>query len=589
MKLMDNSLQIMRHSASHLLASAVLELWPDTKLAIGPAISEGFYYDFEFQNPISDADLLKIETKMTEIKKKNLLFKKKEISIEEAEKLFLAQPYKLKLIADLTKEGEKKVSTYKTGDFLDLCIGPHVANTEEIGEFKLLSVAGAYWKGSEKNKMLTRIYGTCFPTQKELDDYLNSLEEAKKRDHRVIGKNLDLFSIDDYVGPGLILWHPKLSVVREEIETYWRKQHRRKGYQYVYTPHVGLDNLWQTSGHLDFFKDGMYPPMAMETKNKEEKTAYYVKPMNCPFHVRIYKSKTRSYRDLPIRWCELGSVYRYEESGVLHGMLRVRGFTQDDAHIFCREDQFVEEVNKVLDFALELNKDFGYDKLNVYLSTRDPKNKTKYVGEEKIWALSEKTLKEILESRKITYKEDVGGAKFYGPSIDLKAVDAIGREWQGTTIQLDMNLPSRFGMTYIGEDGKEHTPVMLHRTLLGSMERFVGTLIEHYAGAFPVWLAPVQAKIIPVSEKSLDYAKSVAEKLQEQEIRAEIDDRNERMQAKIRDAETEKVPYMLIIGPKEAESDSVSVRVRGEKDLGVMKLPDFLALIKEDIAKKRQV
>jgi len=589
MKLMDNSLQIMRHSASHLLACAVMEIWPNTKLAIGPAISEGFYYDFEFQNPISDADLLKIETKMTEIKKKNLLFKKKEISIEEAEKLFLAQPYKLKLIADLTKEGEKKVSTYKTGDFLDLCIGPHVANTEEIGEFKLLSVAGAYWKGSEKNKMLTRIYGTCFPTQKELDDYLNSLEEAKKRDHRVIGKNLDLFSIDDYVGPGLILWHPKLSVVREEIETYWRKQHRRKGYQYVYTPHVGLDNLWQTSGHLDFFKDGMYPPMAMETKNKEEKTAYYVKPMNCPFHVRIYKSKTRSYRDLPIRWCELGSVYRYEESGVLHGMLRVRGFTQDDAHIFCREDQFVEEVNKVLDFALELNKDFGYDKLNVYLSTRDPKNKTKYVGEEKIWALSEKTLKEILESRKITYKEDVGGAKFYGPSIDLKAVDAIGREWQGTTIQLDMNLPSRFGMTYIGEDGKEHTPVMLHRTLLGSMERFVGTLIEHYAGAFPVWLAPVQAKIIPVSEKSLDYAKSVAEKLQEQEIRAEIDDRNERMQAKIRDAETEKVPYMLIIGPKEAESDSVSVRVRGEKDLGVMKLPDFLALIKEDIAKKRQV
>ena len=597
-------METMRHSCSHLLAAAVMELWPETKLAIGPAIEKGFYYDFDPSPPaggsgqvFSDADLPKIEAKMAEIKAKNLTFIKKEIPVEEARKLFSDQPYKLELIDDLAKtEGVNvsnlqgvKLNVYETGNFVDLCIGPHVENTKDIGSFKLLSVAGAYWKGSEKNKMLTRIYGTCFPTKEELDEYLNFLEEVKKRDHRSIGKELDLFSIDDSVGPGLILWHPKLSVVREEIELYWRKQHRKKGYQYVYTPHIGLDNLWKTSGHLDFFKEGMYPPMSMETKNKEEKTSYFIKPMNCPFHVRIYKSKTRSYRDLPIRWCELGSVYRYEESGVLHGMLRVRGFTQDDAHIICREDQFVEEVNSILDFALELNNDFGFDKLNVYLSTRDPKNKEKYVGEERIWNLSEKTLKEILDSRKIVYHEDVGGAKFYGPAIDLKAVDALGREWQGTTIQLDMNLPSRFGMTYVGEDGKEHIPVMLHRTLLGSMERFVGTLIEQYAGAFPVWLSPVQVKIIPVSEKSLDYGQKVREKLFTEEIRVELDDRNETMQAKIRDAEKEHVPYMLIVGPKEAEDQSVSVRVRGEKDLGKMSFEEFLRLVKEDIAQKRQV
>jgi len=587
----------MRHSASHLLATAVMELWPNTKLAIGPAIENGFYYDFDFLNPVSEADFPKIEAKMAEIKAKNLDFTKKDVSIEEAKKLFSNQPYKLELVDELAKiEGVKlsdlqgvKLNIYKMENFIDLCKGPHVEKGSDIGPIKLLSLAGAYWRGSEKNKMLTRVYGTCFPTQKELDDYLNFLEEAKKRDHRTIGKELDLFSIDDYVGPGLILWHPKLSIVREEIELYWRKQHRKHGYQYVYTPHVGLDNLWKTSGHLDFFKEGMFPLMAMELKNKEERGSYYIKPMNCPFHVRIFKSRTRSYRDLPLRWCELGSVYRYEESGVLHGMLRVRGFTQDDAHIICREDQFVEEVNQILDFALELNHDFGFDNLNVYLSTRDRENLSKYVGEEKVWQLAEKTLKEILEKRKISYKEDIGGAKFYGPSIDLKAVDALGREWQGTTIQLDMNLPAKFGMVYVGEDGKEHVPVMIHRTLLGAMERFVGTLIEHYAGAFPVWLAPVQVKIIPISDKSLDYAQKIKEKLFSEEIRVEVDDRSERMQAKIRDAEKEKVPYMLVVGPKEAESESVSVRVRGEKDLGLMSFDQFLALIKEDIAKKRQV
>jgi len=600
----NDKLETMRHSCSHLLAAAVMELWPETKLAIGPAIENGFYYDFDPSPPaggsgqvFSDADLPKIEAKMAEIKAKNLTFIKKEIPVEEARKLFSDQPYKLELIDDLAKtEGVNvsnlqgvKLNVYETGNFVDLCIGPHVENTKDIGSFKLLSVAGAYWKGSEKNKMLTRIYGTCFATKEELDKYLNFLEEARKRDHRTIGKELDLFSLDDYVGPGLVLWHPKLSVVREEIETYWRKQHRKKGYQYVYTPHIGLDNLWKTSGHLQTFKEGLYPPMSMELKNKEEAGNYYLKPMSCPFHVRIYKSRPRSYRELPVRYCELGSVYRYEGSGVLHGMLRVRGFTQDDAHIICREDQFEKEINNVLNSAMEMNAVFGFNKLNVYLSLRNPEEKEKYVGEKETWDKAEKVLKEILEKRKIPYKEDIGGAKFYGPAIDLKAVDALGREWQGTTIQLDFNLPLRFGMTYIGQDGKEHTPVMIHHTLLGSMERFVGTLIEQYSGAFPVWLSPVQVKIIPVSEKSLDYGQKVREKLFTEEIRVELDDRNETMQAKIRDAEKEHVPYMLIVGPKEAEDQSVSVRVRGEKDLGKMSFEEFLRLVKEDIAQKRQV
>jgi threonyl-tRNA synthetase len=586
---MEKNLETRRHSCSHLLAAAVVELWPSVKLGIGPAIETGFYYDFDFSEPISEADLPKIEAKMAEIKKENLPFIREEVSPGQAKKLFEDQPYKLELIDDLAKEGAEKVCTYRLGDFLDLCLGPHVDNTSEIGPFKLLSVAGAYWKGSEKNKMLTRIYGACFPTEKELEDHLLLLEEAKKRDHRQIGKELDLFSVDPYVGPGLVLWHPKLSIVREEIENYWRKEHHRHGYQYLYTPHVGLENLWLTSGHLDYFKQGMFPALSMATKDPEEKTTYYVKPMNCPFHIRIYKSRPRSYRELPIRWCELGTVYRYEESGVLLGMFRVRGLTQDDAHIFCREDQFVAEVKEVLKFALELNRTFGFDKLNVYLSVRDPENPKKCVGNPKTWDMAEKTLKDILEEEKIDYRLDIGGAKFYGPAIDMKAVDALGREWQGTTIQLDFNLPERFAMTYIAEDGKEHTPVMLHRTLLGSMERFVGTLIEHYSGAFPVWLAPVQAKVVPISEKSLDYARTIVEKLKAEEVRAELDERDERMQAKIRDAEREKIPYMLIVGPKEAEEGAVSVRIRGEKDLGPMPFSEFLAKIKEDIAKKRQI
>jgi len=584
----DNLLKI-RHSAEHVLHQALLKLYPGKLFpAMGPATDEGFYMDFEPLNgfKVSEEDFPKIEAEMQKIIKENLPIIREEINIDKAKKLFANNPYKIEWLESIKNRNEI-ISIYKTGlELVDLCAGPHVASTGEIKAFKLLSVAGAYWHGDEKNKMLTRIYGTAFGSKEELEKYLWQKEETKKRDHRKLGKEFDLFSVDDYVGPGLILWHPKLSVVREEIETFWRSEHRKNGYQYVYTPHVGLANLWEKSGHLSFFKDGMYPPMSMDQKDKEEKTAYYVKPMSCPFHVQIYKSRPRSYRELPLRWCELGSVYRYEESGVLHGMLRVRGFTQDDAHIICTEDQFVDEVNKILDFALSMNKTFGYDKLNVYLSVRDPENKEKYVGEDRIWQLAEKTLSKILKDRKIEFKTEVGAAKFYGPAIDLKAIDAMGREWQGTTIQLDMNLPSRFGMTYTGDDGKEHTPIMLHRTLLGSMERFVGTLIEHFAGAFPVWLAPVQAKIIPITDAQHEYANKIFEKLKGEGIRVEIDDRSEKMQAKIRDAQLEKIPYMLIIGARETESDTVSVRQRDNQDLETINVNDFLAKIKEQITTK---
>jgi len=412
------------------------------------------------------------------------------------------------------------------------------------------------------------------------------IEEAKKRDHRKLGNELDLFSISESIGPGLILWHPKLSIIREEIENYWRSEHRKQGYQYVFTPHIGMSNLWETSGHLGFYQDSMYPPMLMKQKSNNENNEYYVKPMSCPFHIQIYKSRPRSYRELPLRWCELGSVYRYEESGVLHGMLRVRGFTQDDAHIICREDQFVEEINNILDFALSMNKTFGYNQLNVYLSIRGSTNTNKYVGDQKVWNLAEKTLEEVLTNRKIKFQKDIGGAKFYGPAIDLKAVDAMGREWQGTTIQLDMNLPMRFDMKYIGQDGQEHTPIMIHRTLLGSMERFVGTLIEHYAGAFPLWLSPMQVKIIPITDNQLKYAQQIETKLKENHIRVEIDDKSETMQNKIRTATSEKIPYLIIVGAREIENQTISVRQRDGQDLGTMKLTDFISQIKDQITNK---
>ena len=584
----NSNLITLRHSAEHVLTQAMRRLYPGKFLAaMGPATDEGFYFDFDSVGDfkISEENFPEIEAEMQKITKENLPIIRQEISLKEAKEIFKDNPYKMEWLESITNRNEI-ITTYTIDDFIDLCAGPHVESTGGIKAFKLLSIAGAYWHGDEKNKMLTRIYGTAFDSKEELEKYLNNIEEAKKRDHRKIGKELDLFSIDNYVGPGLILWHPKLSIVREEIENYWRQEHRHQGYQYIYTPHVGLSNLWEKSGHLVSFKENMFPPMSMAAKDKNEDTTYYVKPMSCPFHIQIYKSRPRSYRELPLRWCELGSVYRYEESGVLHGMLRVRGFTQDDAHIICRQDQFVEEVNKILDFALSINKTFGFEKLNTYLSIRGPKDKDKYIGEEKIWNLAEKTLEEILTKRKIKFKKDIGGAKFYGPAIDLKAVDSMGREWQGTTIQLDMNLPSRFKMTYIGDDGQEHTPIMLHRTLLGSMERFVGTLIEQFAGAFPIWLSPVQVKIIPITDKQLEYAQQIYSALQKNNIRVEIDDKAETMQNKIRSATAEKIPYMIIIGGREVEQHCISVRQRDGQDLGTMPIDQFLNEILNQITTK---
>lgn len=580
---MEKQIELIRHSLSHVMASAIQGLFPGVKFGIGPIIDNGFYYDLDLKQSITPEDLPKIESKMRELIKQNVEFKKSLKTKIEAKKLFKDQPYKLELIKELKAT---KATIYKSGEFTDLCAGPHIKSTSEINPeaFKLTKIAGAYWKGSEKNKMLQRIYGIAFESKQELENYLKQIEEAEKRDHRKLGKELDLFTVDDYVGPGLVLWHPKLSIVREEIELYWRRQHRKKGYQYVYTPHVGLSNLWEKSGHLENFSGMMYPPMQMSLKDKTEKAVYYAKPMNCPFHIRIYKSKPRSYKELPIRWCELGSVYRYEESGVLHGMLRVRGFTQDDAHIICTEDQFVDEVNKIFDFAIEINKAFGFDKLNVYLSVRDLKNKeAKYIKNDKIWKFAENTLEDILKNRKIEYKKDVGGAKFYGPSIDLKAVDSMGREWQGTTIQLDMNLPTRFGMTYIGPDGKEHIPIMLHRTLLGSMERFVGTLIEHYAGAFPFWLAPVQMIILPVGKNHVDFAKKIQKIFQDQDFRADVNESDDTVGKKIREAEMQKIPYIIVVGDKEMNSKDLAIRSRGKKDIETINIDQFIEKIKKEL------
>jgi threonyl-tRNA synthetase len=586
-----NQSSIMRHSCSHLLAAAIVNLYPDVKLGIGPAIEAGFYYDFLFSQLISDRQLPQVEKKMEELRKKKLRFIKKEISVEKAKKIFKNQPFKLELLADLEKEEKsKKVSLYQLGDpptnpgqvFVDLCKGPHVKDTSKIGPFKLLSIAGAYWKGDEKNPMLTRIYGTCFSTKKELDQYLWLQEEAKKRDHRKLGRALDLFSQYDEVGPGLILWHPNLSVVREEIELWWRKEHRKRGYQYVYTPHIGKKVLWDRSGHTKFFKELMYPPLT-----DERGAVYFLKPMNCNFHMLIYKSKPRSYKELPIRWAELGTVYRYELEGVRHGILRPRGFTQDDAHIICTKEQLIPEIEGVLDFALEMNAVFGFKNLHYELSLANPKNREKYAGELKDWQVAGEALRKILNKRRVKYNEGIGEAKFYGPSIDLKAEDALGRLWQGTTIQFDFNLPARFKLTYIGPDGKEHIPYMIHRTLLGSMERFIGVLIEQYAGAFPVWLSPTQVVIIPITDKQIKYSQKVKEELGDQDIRVELDDRSETTSYKIRDAQLQKIPYMLVVGEREVKEKKVAVRIRSGRNLGPVNLKKFLARIKKEIERKK--
>ena len=575
------NVQTLRHSTAHLMAGAILELWPEAKFGIGPAIENGFYYDFDLPQTISKKDLPLIEKKMKELAEKNLKFEKKTLSIKQAENLFkkLNQPYKLEILEELkkSKKGEKspQVTIYKLGNFIDLCKGPHLRSTKQIKFFKLTKVAGAYWKGDEKNKMLQRIYGIAFPTQKELNDYLSLLEEAEQRDHRRLGKELDLFSIDEEVGAGLPLWHPKGAMLRQIIEDFWIKEHLKNGYELVKTPHIGNINLWKTSGHWGFYRENMYSPIKIE--NEE----YLLKPMNCPFHIKIYKSKIRSWRDLPIRWAELGTVYRYEKSGVLHGLVRVRGFTQDDAHIICTKEQLNEELDRVIKLTRFILSSFGFKEYNIYLSIRDPKKKKKYVGDDKIWDTAENALEKALIRNKLKYQRDVGEAKFYGPAIDIKIKDVLGREWQCSTLQLDFNLPERFEIYFINKKGKKETPIMLHRALMGSLERFVAVLIEHYNGAFPVWLAPVQVVIIPVGSNHIKPANKLAQELKEQNIRVEVDQLRETVGNKIRKAEKQKIPYMLVIGDKEAKGRYLNIRERGKKQIKKMTRKQFISLVKE--------
>ncbi|MGC8757316.1 MAG: threonine--tRNA ligase [Caldisericaceae bacterium] len=567
--------EIIRHSTSHILAQAVLHLFPEAKYTIGPAIEKGFYYDFDVENAWTNDDLERLEQEMRKIVEEDLPFERKVLSKADAIALFQSkgQNYKVEIINEIESD---TVTIYSQGDFTDLCRGPHIPSTRFASNFKLLSVAGAYWRGDEKNKMLQRIYGTAFATKEELEQYLAFIEEAKKRDHRKLGKELDLFSINEDLGPGLILWHPKGAMIRKVIEDFWRDEHIKRGYYFVNSPHIARVEVWKTSGHWDFYRENMFSPMDVD------KGSYMVKPMNCPFHIMIYKSQTRSYRDLPLRYAELGTVYRYERAGVLHGLLRVRGFTQDDAHLFVTPEKLEEEIIGVVEFAKFMIETFGFENYNIYLSTRPEK----YVGSLENWDLATNALKVALETIKLPYKVDPGEGVFYGPKIDIKLVDAIGREWQGPTIQVDFNLPERFDVNYIGEDGKEHRPIMIHRVVLGSMERFFGTLIEQYAGAFPTWLAPVQVKIIPIADRHLDYAKSVYNALFAKGIRVEIDSRSEKMNSKIRDAEFEKVPYILVLGDREQENKSVSVRKRKVGDKGAISVNDFIESITEEIEKK---
>lgn len=576
----DEGREILRHSTAHVLAQAVKRLFPEVKLAIGPAIQNGFYYDFDKPEPFTLDDLGRIEEEMRKIVAEDLPIVREEISRDEAVQLFqkLDEPYKLELIEDLPDE--EVVSIYRQGEFVDLCRGPHLASTGQLRAFKLLSVAGAYWRGDEKRKMLQRIYGTAFPSEAELQAHLHVLEEAEKRDHRKLGKELDLFSLHEEAGAGLVYWHPKGAIIRKVIEDFWREEHLKRGYQLVYSPHIARRDLWEISGHWGWYRENMYSPIDIDG------VEYLLKPMNCPFHILMYKTRTRSYRDLPIRWAELGTVYRYERSGVLHGMLRVRGFTQDDAHLFMRPDQLEDELVGVLDLVQFMMKSFGYKDYDMELSVRDPANKEKYVGPDDVWNMAEGALVAALERKGLPYTRMEGEAKFYGPAIDVKVKDALGRGWQGPTIQVDFNLPERFDLEYIGEDNAAHRPVMIHRTVLGSMERFVAGLVEHYAGAFPVWLAPVQVRVIPIADRHIEYARKVASELMEAKVRVEVDDRSEKMGYKIREAQLEKVPYMVVAGDREAEQGTVSVRTRSEGDLGPMALADFKARLMREIEQK---
>jgi threonyl-tRNA synthetase len=590
-----DGLHILRHSTAHLMAAAVQELYPDAKFAIGPPVEHGFYYDIDLPKPLPAEELPAVEAKMRELQAARLSFERIEMPLEKALKVMAdrGETYKVEILETIRRYGTSRpdaveelqgeaqaggpVSLYQTGSFLDLCRGPHVPDTSFLRAFKLTHIAGAYWRGDERNPMLTRIYGTAFPTEEALEQHLYRLEEAKRRDHRRLGRELDLFSIEEEIGPGLVLWHPKGALVREVIETFWRREHRRRGYELVYTPHVARAHLWDVSGHLSWYHENMFSGMEVEGQQ------YLVKPMNCPFHILIYRSHTRSYRDLPLRLGELGTVYRYERSGVLHGLLRVRGFTQDDAHIFCRPEQLESEVADALEMALTMLRAFGFPDHHLVLSVSDPDQMTKYAGSEVQWLGAESALERVLEKSGIPFDRAKGEAAFYGPKIDVSLVDFLGRQWQCATIQVDFNMPERFDLGYIGEDGRSHRPLMVHRALLGSVERFFGILIEHHGGALPLWLAPVQVAILPVAERHAPYAQHVAGRLEAAGVRVQMDDRNEKVGYRIRQAEVTKVPYIVVVGDREAEAALVSVRERGRRERGAMPLQTLLDELREPL------
>lgn len=571
------ALEILRHSTAHIMAQAVRDVFGnDVQVAIGPAIEDGYYYDFKREQPFTPEDFAKIEERMEELVRQALPFARTEISSEAAIEKYTSQnePFKVELIRDLDTA---TVSFYQVGEFTDLCRGPHLPNSSFIKAFKLLRVAGAYWRGDESRDVLQRIYGTAFFDKKELKRYLNALEEAKKRDHRKLGKELELFTIQDEIGPGLILWQPKGAQLRRLIEDFWKDEHYRHDYELLYTPHIARQDLWKTSGHLDFYSENMYSSMDID------EVQYQLKPMNCPFHIGVYKTDKKSYREFPIRWCELGTVYRYERAGALHGLLRVRGFTQDDAHIFCRPDQLEEEIFNILELNLHILQAFGFDSYDIYLSTRPEK----YVGSDENWDRATTALELALTKKGLDFMVDPGEGVFYGPKIDIKIKDQLGRSWQCSTIQVDFNLPDRFQMTYVGSDNAEHQPIMIHRALMGSLERFIGVLIEHYAGAFPIWFAPVQARILNITDDQADYCEEVFSTLRKAGLRIEKDLRNEKLNYKIREAQVAKIPYMLIIGDKEKEEGKITVRLRNGKNLEPMSPEEFATKIAAEVVATR--
>jgi threonyl-tRNA synthetase len=572
---MKIDVETMRHSAAHVMAESVRAIFPDAKFAIGPAIENGFYYDFGLPRALTLDDLPVIEARMKEIIKADLPFTRQEVTKAEGRKVFADQPFKLELIDEIEDD---KVSVYRQGEFRDLCRGPHIKATGEIKTFKLTSIAGAYWKGDECRPMLQRVYGVAFKKEAELADYLKKVEEAARRDHRKLGRELDLFSIHEEFGPGLVHWHPKGAMVRRIVEDFWKEEHLKRGYDLVYTPHIAKVDLWKTSGHWEFYRENMYSPMEVEGQE------YVVKPMNCPGHIMIYKTSQRSYRDLPIRYAELGTVYRFERSGVLHGLSRVRGFTQDDAHIFCRFDQLETEVARVLELASFMINTFGFENYQIYLSTRPEKA----AGSPEVWEESTEILRRALARQNLPFKVDPGEGVFYGPKIDIKLEDALGRGWQGPTIQVDFNNPQRFDVTYIGEDGQEHMVAMVHRTVLGSMERFFACLLEHYGGAFPVWLAPVQVVVLPIADRHVEYARKLEEELRGEGVRVSVNARSETVNAKIRQAQMEKVPYMLMVGDKEITASTVSVRLRSGEQLAALPLAGFKDVLREAINSRRK-